>query len=149
MKKIIFFIILTLSIAILNVINAQTYEIDSIKSLLKLHVKNDTVKVDLLNKISSKLFRININKAFEYAEESKMLASELNYAQGKAESLRIIGEIYYYKSNYSQSLANSQKALQTFNKINYKRGIALCLNNIGLVYKKKGDYSKALDFYSK
>ena len=130
-------------------INAQTSEIDSLENLLQKHIEADTVRINLLNQLASRLFYTDINKALIQFNESKAIADKLNFAKGKAESLRFIGICNYYKSDYPQALENFKESLKIYMELGLNKGISLCFNNIGLVYKQQGNYPQALQYFKK
>ncbi len=128
---------------------AQNNIVDSLQALLVLHPKEDTIKVNLLNEIAYKIYYVNIDKTLIYAEEAKELAEKLNFKNGKAESLRLIGIYHDLKAHYSKALESYQKALEINREIGNKKGISYCLNNIGIVYWYKDNHSLALEFFQK
>jgi len=142
-----FIIIILFSTFGLIKLYAQDSEIDSLENLITIHTQDDTVKVNLLNKITYKLYPDDNDKALEYAEEAGKLADKLSYLKGTAESLQQTGEFYFYNSDYPQALDYYLKALQIYKKTNDKHSISRCLNYIGIAYRKQGDYLKALDYY--
>ncbi len=72
-------------------LNAQNAEIDSLINLLGTHPKEDTVRVNLLNKIAYSLGRNDPEKSLSYVEEALELADKLNYQKGISESLDKMG----------------------------------------------------------
>jgi len=140
------FIILIIFIGVSN-LYAQKSEIDSFENIILKHIQEDTAKVNLLNKITYKLYRIDNNRALKYSIDAGKLADRLNYLKGKAESLQQIGEFYYYNSDYPQALDYYIKALKIYQKTNDRYSISRCLNYIGIAYRKQGDYLQALNYY--
>ena len=142
------FILMILIFGLLE-INAQTSEIDSLENLLQKHIEADTVRVNLLNQLASQLFHTDIDKALILFNESKAIADKLNFAKGKAKSLRFIGICNYYKSDYPQALENFKESLKIYMELGLNKGISLCFNNIGLVYKQQSNYPQALQYFQK
>ncbi len=128
---------------------AQTPTIDSLENLIKQHTKNDTLKVIYLNKAAYGLYQLDINKSLKYAEEAKKLSDELNYKEGKAEALRIIGIYYTLRGNKCKALDYYQKSLKIYEKTNNKKGISKSYNNIGLIYDDLGNINKSIEYYKK
>jgi len=128
---------------------AQNTTIDSLENLLQQHLKKDTIRVNLLNEIAYELHLIDIDKTIKYAEEAEELAGKIDYAKGKAESLRLTGIYYFIKSDYSSALDSYLKALKIYVKFDLKSGISKCYNNIGIIYHSQGNYPEALDYYQK
>ncbi|MCK5367618.1 MAG: hypothetical protein KAQ62_03670, partial [Cyclobacteriaceae bacterium] len=92
-----FFVFLIICCSLLE-LNAQNTELDSLENLLQIQVKPDTVRVNLLNRIASMSYSIEIDNTLKYAEEAGKLADQLNFIKGKAESIRLTGVYYRYKS---------------------------------------------------
>jgi tetratricopeptide (TPR) repeat protein/DNA-binding CsgD family transcriptional regulator len=143
-----FFVFLIICCSLLE-LNAQNTELDSLKNLLQLNGKPDTVRVNLLNRVASISYSTDIDNTLKYAEEARKLADNLNYRKGIAESIRLTGVYYRYKSDYPQALEKYQKAVKIFEEIEDKTGIARCLANIGVIHRKQGNYTQALDYYER
>ena len=149
MKKTIFlitFVILNLQFATLS---AQTPEIDSLENLLQKHTTEDTIRVNLLNEIAYKLYRIDIDKTLKYAEESMKIANNIGFEKGKAESFRLKGIWCWIKADYTKALENFEKALKINTDVGNKKWIAQCLNNIGSFNWQQGDYPQSLEYFHK
>jgi len=149
MKRLTSLITLLITGVFLFIINAQTTEIDSLENLLQTHTSADTIRVNLLNETAKKLSRVNGDKSLEYAKESEILASELNYLKGKANSLQLIGVYHFYKSDHDISLEYLNKSVKLFEKLENEKGVSNCLNIIGLIYKMQTNYPKALEYFEK
>jgi len=147
-KSNIIFLILILLSSLLR-INAQIPEIDNLEILLQKHIETDTARVNLLNQLAYKSYSTDIDKTLKYAEEARELADKLNFLNGKAESLNLMGAYYYVKSDYLQSLDNYQKSLKINQEIKNKRRISSCLNNIGLIHWRQDKYLQALEYFQK
>src|SRR5690606_20542511 len=109
---------------------------------------SDTLKVIQLNKESYKLRLSNPTRAIILAKNAQEIADKLNYKQGKAGSLRMMGVAYNYLNKKYLSLNSLFKALAIFKEINDIHGEAKVLNNIGNVYNQYNN-DKALEFYLK
>lgn len=146
MKHISLFVFILLTITTYS----QTAEVDSLQNLLKTYTSTDTIRVNILNDLASKIIGSDKEKAFSCMNEAKNLADQLNYKKGKAESLRAIGLFHiYYSSDSSKVLANLQEALAINEAIDYKTGIAKTFNVMGILYLYHDNYPKALDYFEK
>jgi len=103
----------------------------------------------LLNETAYKLYSINIDKTFKYAQEAGKLADQIDFVKGKAESFRLIGIYYKMNSDYPKALEYYEKALKINEEIENKNGISKCLNNIGIIYMKQGRYPQSIESYQK
>ncbi len=133
----------------LFIVKAQNAEIDSLENLLQKHVKKDTIRINLLNETAYEIYRINIEKTLKYAQEASNLSQHLSYKKGEAESLRLIGIYYDFKSNYSSALDYCRKSLKLYQELGNKSGISYSSNSIGLIYLHQGHYPKALEYCQK
>jgi signal transduction histidine kinase len=149
MKKSIILISLLIINSIFIKLNAQTHETDSLENLLMENTKEDTIKVNLLNEVGNKLYRVDIDKTLKYAKEAGELADKLSFKKGKAESLRLIGIYYEKKSDYLTALEYCKNSLEIFEELGNKKGISSCYNNIGIIYWYQGDYLNGLECYQK
>jgi len=128
---------------------AQKNVTDSLEEKLKQYKKEDTIRVNLLNKTAYKLYQINVNKTLKYAKQAELLADKLNFQKGKSESLRLIGIYDILRGNYSAALDHFQESLKIAIKIDDKLQISKSYNNIGLVYGFYEDYQKELEYYQR
>jgi len=148
MNKYIRVLLLFISILIVNKTNAQNTKIDSLEKILKAHQVDDTVKVNLLNKIAYGFYNKDVTKMRSYATQAVELADKLKFLKGKIESNRLIG-ISYSKTDKPLSVEYLQKALKIAQEIKHVDGIAKCLNTLGIYYKAQGENGKAIECYQK
>ncbi len=57
-----------------------------------------------------------------------------------------MGNVHYYRGEYSKAIDNYLRSLNYSNQINYVPGKANCLSNIGASYKDLLNYPKALEY---
>lgn len=141
-------LLLIISIFIVHSTTAQNAKVDSLENILKLRNSDDTVKVNLLNKIAYALYNKDVVKMRSYATQADELTDKLQFLKGKVESTRLIG-MSYAKSDKIKAFDNYQKALGIAEGIKYINGIGKCLNNLGIYYKTQGENSKAIECYQK
>ena len=127
---------------------SQNEQTDSLLSLLK-NAKEDTVKINLLNELSTAYIDNSPELTISYASRAKTLAESASYPIGLAYALKNIGIAYYLKADYIQTLTYWNQSLLQFEKADDKKGTANILSNIGAVFYNEGDDAKALDFYLK
>jgi len=123
-----------LSIVVMNTLNGQNARIDSLENVLKLHNGDDTVKVNLLNKIAFAVYTKDFKRAQDYATQSGELSDKLNFQKGKAESLWIFG-LSYNKSDKPMANDYFQKAIKTAGEVNDKTGMVKYLTALGVNYR--------------
>lgn len=128
---------------------AQNKTIDSLQNLLST-TKEDTSKVKILNKLSSKLSETaNYDRAIEAANEALTLSSKHRLTEGAIDAYNHLGGIYDYQGNYATSMSYYFKALELSEKTGSKKDVALILGNIGLLYSEQALYAKSLEYYEK
>jgi tetratricopeptide (TPR) repeat protein len=135
MKKIVTFWLLYFFQAVAA---AQNKEFDSLRNILAT-AREDTVKVNTLNALSRRLWRTSESRqGLKYAEDALLIAKELEFKSGVADSYNSIGMHYEYQGNYPEALKNHLAALKIAEEIKNKQLIAYCYIWIGSVYEEQG-----------
>ncbi|MCX6257058.1 MAG: tetratricopeptide repeat protein [Bacteroidia bacterium] len=116
---------------------------DSLLSILK-NAREDTNKVNILNKLISECIKTNPDMAIVYATRALELADKLKWKKGQKKTLFTLG--YIYISKYQQ-----QKAVDCFLKAadfarEDKLYCAKCYLNAGLLYDELTEYDNALEY---
>jgi tetratricopeptide (TPR) repeat protein len=127
-------------------------ELDSLKALVA-HATNDTVKVDLLLKLSEATSWSDHNLSEQYAKHALQLSQQLNYTRGLAYSEFQLSRIYSdYEFDFSENLA--VQSLEHAKAIDDSILMARVYNIMGILkYKTKNKddaliyYNKSLDIY--
>ncbi len=133
MKK----IILTLVISFISIISfSQISNIDTL--LICKYI--DSAKVHLYN-------APQITKL--YADSALITSNKLDYKIGKAKSYDLLGNYYYFRSNFEKAVEAYIKAGKLWEKIGREKKIANMYGNIGLIYCDMNKYDDAIDFYLK
>lgn len=127
----------------------QLNEIDSLEKQISDYKLNDTNRVILLFKASSRLLNINREKSFSYSKEALKISDSLQFELGQANALYLIGDYYYRDDNYIKSIEYYKKSLTIRIKINDQNTAAYCYNNIGNSYVRLGEYTKSIESYKK
>lgn len=128
---------------------SQTVIIDSLKTELKSHQKQDTTRVNLLNLLAFQHYRNNPPKAIEYIDESLKLANELGVAKFLAHSYYIKAVIYTEQANFNEALKNYGKSKELYTTLNDLKGLEKCNNAMGVLYSYKGEFKNSLNAYKK
>ena len=105
-QKLFFFLYIFFSISAF----AQQSKIDSLKRLLS-SSKEDTIKVNALNKLAFILQGNNPDEAMGYGKEALSLSEKLKYDKGKADAYNEIGLSFYNKGEYDSALKFHNKSL--------------------------------------
>ena len=105
--------------------------------------KVDTLKVDLLNKISSRYGGIDPTMSENYSVKAIALSKKINWQYGIAESYIVLSKAYIQTMDFKNAIVYSNLALK-YTKNN--RIVLKAYNNLSKCYLKKSDLSKALYF---
>lgn len=128
---------------------AQNATLDSLFNDLALH-KNDTFKVKTLNQIARAYMPDNFSKCVEFAEEAKILSSELKYTYGLAKSYNILGTCYHTYQMYVDAIENYLKAETYYIESNRTYGNTTRLyNDVGMCYSQLNLHKDATFYHEK
>ena len=108
--------------------------------------KEDTAYVNSLIKHATSLIGSNPDSTIILATEAKELAEKLNFQPGKAYALKYLGNAYFFKGEYIETLEFWNSALKVFEEIKDQTGIANILSNMANVYFLQGSEEKALEY---
>ncbi len=164
MNKLLFYIIffnITFNISAV----AQQKKVDSLKNVLqkyeqdnvrKKYTIQDSVKVNILIKISSAYDYLDPEESIKFVNEALDISNKIGYVRGQANSKFNIGRVNSNKGNLEKSIAITYEALEIFEKLEDELRIADCYNNIGVYYARSGNLAaassamfKALKIYEK
>ena len=122
-------------------------------SLLKIlaNVKHDSIKINLLNKLTLKTTDFNFNQITrkKLIDKSLKNAIQIDYKIGQGNAYISLGNYYDYEFKKAKALENHNKALLIFSKLKNDSKVSKIYNSIGNIYADFSDYSKALFFYFK
>jgi len=125
---------------------AQKKVIDSLLTVLETQ-KEDTNKVNTLNKLSFSLWSINPDDGIKFGQQAILLAHKLNWKKGEIDANGSLAANFGSgKSDYPNALKYYFKNLSYFKTTKDKSRLAITLRNIGDIYSDMADYSKALDY---
>jgi two-component system, NtrC family, sensor kinase len=126
---------------------SDSLQIDSLKKIL-LHEKEDTNKVNTLNKLSY-LFYVNNNStnATDFANTALGLAQKTNFKKGISNAYRNLGHAYMNEGIYNEALKNYLVALGISQQIMDSMDIARVFVDIGDFYRIQNNYDAAKNNY--
>ena len=139
----------------INFSYAQKNNVESLHIKFKIQ-KNDTNKVNQLNKLAFELKKSRNDTAIFLSTQALMLSQELKWEKGEAKSERILGLAYTNKFNYEKGLLHFNKSLAICNfRINsndiqsreFKTLKGKVLGEMASIYIARGNYTKALELY--
>src|SRR4030095_574429 len=141
-------IIVFISILLTTITEAQQsnqFQIDSLKHELTV-AKEDTNKVNLLNKLSIIYLFINPESAINFAKEGRDLARKLNYSKGEGTALNGLGEASHTVGDYPQALEALFNALRISRTTKDREMESNSLDFIGIAYVDLGEYRTGLNY---
>ena len=115
MKKCLFLIFLF--IIFFTFLHSQT-GIDSLET--QLEKATSIERIDILNELGKAYWQKSPQKTVEYGYRALELSQKLDYIEGEAQALKIIGGGYYYLSNYDEALECYQKSFKIYKEMDDK-----------------------------
>ena len=106
--------------------------------------RDDTAKVNLLNRMATSLRETDHELALQYAQDALALATRLQYDRGRALALGNMGWLYYRKTDFVKALESSFEAIKLSEQIGEKAEIGRSRNNVAAVYFEQKQYDKCL-----
>lgn len=128
---------------------AQQPEVDSLKRLLNNHLKQDTLRVNLLTAQAYAYHLINPDSTQLLGMEALRLSQKLEYEKGEADSYKMLAIAAYAQLNFDEAMINNNRALDSYIKLNDLKGQGAILNNMAIIFHDRGEYAKALLYYQK
>ncbi len=93
--------------------------------------KSFSVKVDLLNELSLKTFKLNEDSSRTYARRALLLADSIEYYRGESVALRRLGQNERRAGRYDDALSLFEQALVRVDKLQYPAETARAYTEIG------------------
>jgi len=115
-------------------LKAQQYSLDSLYSVLKTEI-DDNTKVNTWNAIAWELKFQNTDSSFFYADKALKLSEKIDYKKGISIAKRTIGTIAYIQGRIENSLILMKEAAEIAKKIDDKYQTAKCYNMFGNIYQ--------------
>ena len=123
---------------------AQNSMIDSLESLLERPL-DDSIRAEVLIKLSFQYGFLDYNKALGVAEEARNYASRLNYPEIIARNYQVIGVIHFLSRKYDSAMYYHQISRDLALENEDSLLVAKNLNSIGLIHLNQARYQLALD----
>jgi signal transduction histidine kinase/CheY-like chemotaxis protein len=117
--------------------------IDSLKTLVY-NSKNDTLKVNLLNKLYNAEYSFNLKNAREYSRQALELSKKIKYPRGIAHSVLKISGSYYNEGEYLVAIKVLRNGLKTLKPYKFPKGEIEVNTNIGKIFVRQHLYDSAL-----
>lgn len=134
-----------------NVLLAQSFNaasIDSLKNELS-KAKYDTIKVLILDKLTTLFASSNSTQALRYGREAWALASKIKYDKGKVLSALSSGQIMLNTSDYAEALNKLLEARYICEKSKMPKELSNINLKLALLYTNRKQFKSALEYLSK
>ena len=119
-----------------------------LNQLILIQTLSPEQKLKILHAQSMNYFTLNdFERAISTQESAKLIAKEHNLRQEQAESDKLIGIFYYYKSMYPQALLAYKASLKYYLLIDAPLKQAGLYNNMALVQTAQSDFTQAIESY--
>lgn len=140
---------LILCVVLLNVSPVcRTYAQSSENLILQLaKANNDTLKIDILNKLAESYTRSDMSICLDYAGEMVQLLDKQPETDRNAAKYADAAIIYLNCNVYDKALELLLKALNIFEKSGNRSSIAIIKNSMGSVYFRVNKYELALKYF--
>ena len=149
MKKINSLLLILFSVVCFNVGYGQdSKQIDSIQNLIAT-TKNDSLKIDALNKMAWHYIFNDAKKANGFLKQSEAIAIKTNNHYGYNEIVNIKGIFMDIKGNGDSAKYFFQKAYKLSKKNKFRTIEVRTVNNLGMFHWNKGKFKEALDYFFK
>lgn len=121
-------------------------EKDSLLQILQ-HLPDDTIKVNILNKLCKLCYANDSKGAIEYGKQAALLAHKLDYLSGIAAAEALQGKVLRVLGQYDEALEKQRNAIRHWTQLSDSLNLAESLRELGINYRRKGDYPKSLDYF--
>lgn len=125
----------------------QNSTIKELKAALDQEYKEDTSKVDLLNKLSWETYPVNLDTSYHYANQAIALARQIGYKRGISRALNLQAIALSLWGMRDSAMAADKKGLEIAYEINDSFLISACLNDLAIFYSQLNNHDEALKAY--
>ncbi|HEY5406707.1 MAG TPA: histidine kinase, partial [Ginsengibacter sp.] len=122
---------------------------DSLKFLAKTHTTVDSIRARILINLADAIYYENPDTALELTNAALGISVKVKFKKGEASAWRQKGLIYYFKSDFLNSIAASLTALKKGMPLHNKAFDGSIYINLGNVYADLGKHATALYYYQK
>jgi tetratricopeptide (TPR) repeat protein len=111
--------------------------------------KNEDKLTDIYTKLGELYYgdNFNLEKAHTYYDKALGIAIKVGNKNKIATIYNRIGGVFFYQSNFDESLDYYLKAYDLWKTLDNQLGIARSLNNIGEIYRINNNLELALNYY--
>jgi len=132
-------------VCILIAAYAQKNTTSALRSQLQQRIP-DTVRVELLRKLSMQVQSVKPDSALLFAQQGLSLAQKISYKKGEADCLDRLGVVLWKNGKYDRALLCAIGSLKIREENKDRAGQLVSLNDIGIIYADQNDYNRALQY---
>jgi len=118
---------------------------DNLKNLVSV-AKNDSLKLDALNKLSFYFVWSNPDSALKYIQIALLKARQLNFPDLEVRALMNSSMYSTIVGDYSQALNYSYSAYRIAEKLENKRALSRVYISLALAYRDQGEFEHAIQY---
>ena len=120
-------------------------KLDSIRIALENYAQRDSLRVKMLNDVSTYYATRDITKNQNILEEAIAISEEIGYTEGFNTASSNLASLYIQQGNYDKGLELALKTKTSQTKIGDIEGIVYSNSNIARVYNELGEPQKAIE----
>lgn len=128
-------------------VNNQGQIIDSLEKELSL--STDTDEVGIMLQLCDAHFESSLERSIDYARSALFNSRQIGYAEGEADALNRMGNIYLSTSNITKAMEHYFESLEIRENISDSIGIAVCFNDLGIIASEFKDNKMAIEYTQK
>jgi tetratricopeptide (TPR) repeat protein len=129
-----------------TVLSQNTKVIDSLQNLANI-AKEDTIKANLLKKISEAYLEFDLEKSFDYAKRSLALSEKIGSKKGIANAYFLMGNICNYKAEHREAIVWFKRSLALQKELSLDSDVSQTYSSIGYCYEDMGNFIEAKTNY--
>jgi len=144
LNAILFLITICLSASVFS--QSSQKKLDSLIASIQT-IKNDTHKVNVLNKIAWDISYNSFEKGIDYCYKAIIIAKKINYEKGLSKAYNTLATIYTDLGMSNEAIKYHEMALKISKRLNLKSGIASTYANIGIIYGNQNNNELAKSYF--
>jgi signal transduction histidine kinase len=122
--------------------------VDSLQAIYIKEPSNEN-RIIWLNAMAFKLRNSDVKQAKSYAEQALALSQKIRNKYHQAESLGLLGLLYFRVGEYEKAIIHHFKSLKLAESLNLHQIVAFRYNDIANVYTEQSRYEQALTYHFK
>lgn len=126
---------------------AQKRIIDSLHRAEILHPNDDTIKVNLYDKLGFAQRFFGPDSVMFYANKVAELSTKLSYRKGMAASYKLKSMALFMQGDVLGGIEFANKSLDIYVALGDAKAEASILNNLGMFYYEMGEHHKSIEYY--